>query len=307
VFLSASPVNNGDTSEKLGGNARLHEYAVALKEFAAKEKAPYADQFHALLDVWGKNKPRENLAANVQAIRTLAADPATPGTDHLKAFLAEYEKAGVKPVSMMGDPVHPGPTGQLMMAAALLKELGAEPTVSSVTLDAEGKVTEAKGCAVTEVKAASGTLAFERLDERLPFPIADAARPVVAFDPTILGLSQYTLTVKGLKGPYTLTINDTAVATLDGEVLAAGVNLTTFDKGPIADQGRRILKAVEEKEGQVGIFRGMSKAASAAGAPAAEKEKLAAQGKKVEEADAKIREAARPAKLRFDLTPAAAK
>src|SRR5213596_2524136 len=37
VILSASPVNNGDTMAKLGGNQRLHEYAAALKDYAAKE------------------------------------------------------------------------------------------------------------------------------------------------------------------------------------------------------------------------------------------------------------------------------
>jgi len=58
VILAASPVNNGDTMARLGGNQRLHEYAAALKEFSAKEAIPFADQFHLLLDLWGKNKPR---------------------------------------------------------------------------------------------------------------------------------------------------------------------------------------------------------------------------------------------------------
>src|SRR5437899_1509119 len=40
VILAASPVNNGDTMAKLGGNQRLHEYAVALKDFSAKETIP---------------------------------------------------------------------------------------------------------------------------------------------------------------------------------------------------------------------------------------------------------------------------
>ena len=65
VIFAASPVNNGETMAKLGGNRRLHEYAVALKEFAAKEQIPYADQFHALLDIWGKNKPRETVANSI--------------------------------------------------------------------------------------------------------------------------------------------------------------------------------------------------------------------------------------------------
>ena len=69
----------------------------------------------------------------------------------MQAFLAVQDKNPSKPVSMKGDAVHPGPPGQLMMAAALLKALGADPFVSSATLDASGKLVEAKGCKIENV------------------------------------------------------------------------------------------------------------------------------------------------------------
>src|SRR4029450_5835869 len=57
VILSASPVNDGLGADKFSArNARLDEYATALKAFCEKEKIPYADQFHALVEVWAKNK-----------------------------------------------------------------------------------------------------------------------------------------------------------------------------------------------------------------------------------------------------------
>ena len=62
VYITASPVNNGDTMAKLGGNKTLHEYAVSLMNFAADKQAPFADQFHELIDVWGHNKTNENLS-----------------------------------------------------------------------------------------------------------------------------------------------------------------------------------------------------------------------------------------------------
>ena len=123
VILSASPINNGHTMAYLGGNKPLHEYAAALKNFSAKEQIPYADQFHALIDIWAMNK-----------------------------------------ASMQGDVVHPGPPGQLMMAAALLKELGADGFVSSLVLDATGKVVESKGCQADAIKADAGQLEFDRID-----------------------------------------------------------------------------------------------------------------------------------------------
>ncbi|HVE42137.1 MAG TPA: GDSL-type esterase/lipase family protein [Planctomycetota bacterium] len=309
IVLSASPVNNGDTMAKLGGNQRLHEYAVALKEFSAKENIPFADQFHLLLDLWGNNKPRENIANSINALKLAAADDSTAGVEHLRAFLAAQEKSPVKPLSMQGDAVHPGPPGQLMMAAALLKELGADGFVSSVAIDAAGKTAEAKGCKVEGLTADGSKVEFDRLDERCPFPIPDDARQVLAFYPTILELSQYTLKVAGLKGTsYSLKINGVPSATVTAAELEAGVNLTSFgalpqskEASPIVAQMRAILGAVSAKEGLVGQWRSLSQKAHAAGADPALKEQLAALTKKVEEADGKIREAARPQKLHFEL------
>ena len=45
-----------------------------------------------------------------------------------------------------------------------------------MTIDANGRVTDAKGCTITDVNAVGGRLAFDRLDDCLPFPIADNAR-----------------------------------------------------------------------------------------------------------------------------------
>jgi lysophospholipase L1-like esterase len=309
VYFTASPVNDGSTSAKpSGGDAKLDEYAKALEKFAEQKNAPFADQFHPLFEVWGKNKPNEPKADAVDAVKKAAKVEGLAGVEHLKAFLDEQAKQKNPPVSMQGDPVHPGPNGQLMMAAALLKGLGARASVSSVVIDgATGKVVVAKGCAVEELPVKeTGVLAHERLDESLPFPIPDDARAVMAFDPTILNLSQYTLTVRGLKGEYKIIVNGTPLGTATAKELESGVNLTAFDKGPIAEQGKQILAAVAVKEGLVGQWRAIAKAATASEAPTDLKQKFDDLTKKVEDADAKIREAAKPKKLRFELAPAKA-
>ncbi len=302
VFFAASPINNGATSAKLDGDAKLNAYADALRQFAEKQDAPFADQFHALLDVWGKNKPHETLANNLPALKELAKDDHVAGADHLRAFLAEQAKHPGHLVSMQGDPVHPGPPGQLTMAAALLKGLGADGFVSSVVLDADGKVTAAKGCKVTDVRAADGKFVFDRADDCLPFPIPDEARPVLALYPAILDLSEYTLQVNGLSGDhYRLLVNGQDVATLSGAELGKGVNLTRFGAGPVAAQGKQILAAVAAKEGLVGQWRGLSRIASAPQASADTQTQLADLTKRVEDADAKIRAAAKPRTLHFEL------
>ena len=138
-------------------------------------------------------------------------------------------------------------------------------------------------------------MSFDRLDECLPLPVPDQARDAVSLDPTILGMSQYTLKVTGLKGPkYVLKINGQMTATLTAQELARGVNLTAFRQGPIAKQGSAILAAVNAKEGLVGQWRNLSRLVSSAEVPQGTAEKLAELTKKVEAADAKIRAAALP-------------
>jgi lysophospholipase L1-like esterase len=301
VYFTASPINNGDTMKKLGGNTKLNAYADALRKFAAEKNSPFADQFHQLIDVWGANKPDENLYNTLMTVRKLAADNSLEGVQHLRMFLDAHARKSKPLVSMQGDPVHPGAPGQLMMAAALLKDLGAEPFVSNVII-ADGKA-ETKGCTVTDLTIEGGTIRFTRQDECLPFPIPDDARAVLPLFPTILDLSKYTLTVKGLKRDYKLTVNGVALGTVEAADLEKGVNLTAFPSGPIADQGKAVLNAVAAKEGAVGQVRGMSKAALAPGAAPEMQKNLEAAMKRVEEADAKIRETAKPKMLKFELTP----
>ena len=58
IFFTASPLNNGDPGARMDvGNTRLHQYALALKALAAELRAPYADQFHGVLDVWSTWSP----------------------------------------------------------------------------------------------------------------------------------------------------------------------------------------------------------------------------------------------------------
>lgn len=309
VILSASPINNGNmlaTLSGTAGNKRLHEYAEALKEFSAKQSIPYADQFHALLDVWGRNKMHETIGG----LKALADNDMLAGVEHLRAFLAVQAKNPIKTVSMQGDAVHPGAPGQLMMAAALLKELGADPFVSSATIAVKGKKVDAKACVIESLTVTDGKIAFDRLDERLPFPIPEEARAVIGFDPTILAMSQYTLKLTGLDaGSYVLSINAASLGVISSKDLAAGVNLTAFGPGtnvkapnPIAAQSKAILGAVSARAALVSDWRAMSKAAHGPGAPAEAMTKLAAMTRRVEEADDRIRAAAVPQKLHFELT-----
>jgi lysophospholipase L1-like esterase len=304
VLLSASPVNNGNPLDL--DNVRLKEYADALKIFAQKEKMPYADQFTLLMELWTKNKPQENVANHLVSLRTLlAAQPNLAGAEHAKAFLEVWNKMEKQPVSMMGDPVHPGPTGQLTMAATLLAELKAPGLVSRSTIDAKtGTAKDSVQCKIENIKNTGDTLSFDRLDESLPFPIPDNARPAVTVLDSIANLSQYMLAVSGLKSDkYDVSIDGVKVATVSSAELAKGWNMGLLDKGPVADQCSSILQLVGAKEVLVGQWRGVSKAA-AKDATQEQKDQLAKLAAQVKEADGKIREAAKPKSRHFELVPA---
>lgn len=331
VILSASPVNDGTTTAKLAGrNIRLDEYATALKSFCEKEKLPYADQFHALVDIWGKNKPRELISPHLSSLQLLATLDALEGVEHLRSFLAIQNKDTEPRVSMQGDPVHPGPPGQLMMAASLLKALGAEPFVSSVTIDFAAAATDStkaitsKGCETSNFsRSAMGELAFDRLDECLPFPIPESARAVLPLAPDVLALSQYLLTVQNLPaGKYELKLNGVVCAIFTEKQLGAGVNLTeippvpaqrvtlrTTDRqprppvNPITEQSQLILDAVKSKEELVSRWRGLSRQAHTPRVNEGLLEQLATLKIRVEEADAIIRAEATPRKLHFEIGP----
>lgn len=304
VYFTASPVNSGSTSTNLGINDRLDAYARALKKFASEHDAPFADQFHALLDVWGANKPQENRANLMATVAAAAREDQLPGVGHLRNFLTEMAGVNPQPVSMQGDAVHPGPNGQLMMAAALLSALNAEPHASSASLDSSGKVLDSDYCTITGARAVDSGVAFERLDERLPFPIPAGTYSVLPLFPTILQLSDYTLKVTGLSaGQYELRANDQKLGQASADDLAAGVNLTTFATGPIAAQGQAILDKVAQKEGFVGQWRALSRAAAlGTGGPDA-KSRLAALAKTIDDADQLIRDTAKPKLLRFEVRP----
>src|SRR6185503_6576143 len=67
------------------------------------------------------------------------------------------------------DGIHLNDLGQLAMAFAILKGLGAPDHVSSVTIDAAtGKVNASVGCRVTDAKVLKDGIAFTRLDDGLP-------------------------------------------------------------------------------------------------------------------------------------------
>lgn len=307
VYLTSSPVNNG-----LGPTAGPHglaTFASNLNAFAAEQKAPFADQYNALVGLWASNKPIENLHRMADDMRKVAGGSNDiPGRELLLQWADIWAKSDMQKrgASLGGDPVHPGPVGQLTMCAVLLQALKAPGLVSSATLDGSGKVVEQVQCKITNVSAEkNGKLTFDRLDDCLPMPIPEDARAALIVYPALADLSRWLLTVQGLKaGSYRVEIDGAPVATVSAEELGKGWNMGTLAEGPVAGQGREILRLVGEKENLVSRWRGRSKELATAKNPdQALRADLDELAKQILAADAKIREAAQPKSRHFTVTP----
>lgn len=152
----------------------------------------------------------------------------------------------------MTDGVHLNDLGQLAMAYAILKGLGAPADVSAATIDAGGRLVAAKGCTVTGVAGKGGGVEFTRHDAGLPFNYGLFYALHYRYVPVPDELNRYLLTVTGLPpGRYEVTADGRSAGAFTAGQLAGGVNIasTTADPwqpGGPWDAQAELLKSLTE-------------------------------------------------------------
>lgn len=199
-------------------------------------------------------------------MKTIADKNGGVFVDQFHPYLAALDQARGKSAKYdritAGDAVHPGPPGQALMAAAILKGLNFPSLVSSAEIDAvSGKVLAAKNCTIENVSKKDGGLSFSRLDAALPFFPAEAAG-ILPHAPILEELNDYRLKVTGLSaGRYEVRVGGKKIADTTADQLAAGINFaaSALADGPIADQAKAVKAAVEAKNRfhHDQIFRGI--------------------------------------------------
>ena len=181
-----------------GYNAVLVRYGQFLAEMAQKENLGIADL-------------NTSVVAALEKAKTLDAGLAA---------------------KLVPDRVHPGPSGHLLMAEALLKAWNAPAVVTSVEIDgAEKRVIGATNTSVAQLDSLGG-LFWTQEDRALPMPVdlKDAATALAlrASDFTE-ALNRQTLKVTGLSGErYTLKIDGEEVGSFTRAQLAEGINLASL-------------------------------------------------------------------------------
>jgi hypothetical protein len=218
AWVTPQPLDNGDQGPTAltGYNQTLEKFSEGVKTIADKNGGLFVDQFHPYLAV----------------------------LDSARAKGPKYDRITA------GDAVHPGPPGQALMAASILKGLHFPSLVSSAEIDAKNaKSGDVKNCTIDGIVRTEGGVKFSRLDAALPFFPQEAAS-ILKSTPILDELNIYQLKVTGLAaGKYEIRIGDTRVAEATAEELAAGVNLAekALAAGPIAAQVKAIKEAIEAK------------------------------------------------------------
>jgi lysophospholipase L1-like esterase len=275
AWITPQPTERREPGTQLAGyNETLMKFSEGVAAIAKKNDGLFVDQFGPYLNVM--NKARHS-------------DP--------------------KMLVTGGDAVHPGPPGQALMAASILKGMSFPREVSSVTVDISGKATHSN-CKVFDVDTKDGIgVKFHRLDAALPY-FPEQAKSILKWAPLLEETNYYGLQVTGLPAPgykYAVRLGGTKVAEYTGAELSAGVNLAAaaLTVGPVADQVKDVIKAVNAKTTYFHdkIYRGLvlnnpANIPELKDVPAAEREKrrealVQERLRKMPELDAAIRAALR--------------
>jgi len=198
----------------------------------------------------------QNLEKFSAAVKlTAAANGNALFIDQFHPFVAAIDKArAVDPKNRIGggDVVHPGPPGQTLMAAEILKGMGFPALVAAVEINAPtGKIIGSRNCIIDGLKvAADGKIGFQQKDNALPFFPDGDAKNILKWVPILEQMNDYRLKLSGLKtGLYEVRLGGVKVADYSAAELGAGVNLAAaaLTAGPVADQVKAVLTAINTK------------------------------------------------------------
>lgn len=189
----------------------------------------------------------------------------TPVVDALKAA-QRIDPALAKQI--IPGRLHPGAAGQLIMAQALLKAMGARPTVTSVAINAKtGTAISVANATVSGLLDDHGTLSWTQVDRALPMPVMSLHEnwpqfPPIGFWPApapnmkylnpvtsltiklsgfMRALDHQPLRVTHLTAPkYELSIDGRSMGVFSRSELAHGINLANLPT-PMLIQAYRVM------------------------------------------------------------------
>jgi lysophospholipase L1-like esterase len=159
------------------------------------------------------------------------------------------------------DGIHLSDLGQLAMALAILKGLGAPADVSMASIDAGGpKVVATSGCQLSNLKrdSTSERLDFDRLDDGLPLNFGIFGALHFRYVPIPDELNRYMLTVVNLApGRYDIVADGRALGSFSEKQLSVGLNIASatadgWEPGGPWDAESTLLISITDARSQLG-------------------------------------------------------
>ena len=163
--------------------------------------------------------------------------------------------------SFTADRVHPKNGGYPVMAYEILKTFGADPVVYDLEIKSDGTVTKAEQTKIADFNASGGSLIWNAIENRLPFPVQekghDKAFSLVPFQEE---LNRMMLKVTGLQAEsYLLKIDDSEIGIFPATDLAAGINLAPNRNSPQYVEAAQLRNnLIGEKLDLQGILRDLN-------------------------------------------------
>lgn len=172
-----------------------------------------------------------------------------------------YQERKTDPLfTLIEDAVHPGPSGQVVMATAMVDNLGLPRRVSTIRIAKQADGTwnsKATGGNLTDLSQTDGGITFQWKANSLPWVLPEEAELGVKL--TRLGhrLSGEMLEIHGLEpGQYDLFIDDVNVGTYSAATLGRHIELQGNAKTPQYQQAMQVaLKNKERNEKAVRPMR----------------------------------------------------
>jgi hypothetical protein len=128
------------------------------------------------------------------------------------------------------DGVHLNDLGQLAMAYAMLKGLGAPTDVSSATIDAaSSRAIAAEACRISTITRTMNGIGFTRFDDGLPLNLGILSGLQYRWVPIPDGINRYMLAVTNLPaGDYEIRAEGRLLGKASAGKLARGLNLSSM-------------------------------------------------------------------------------
>ena len=202
------------------------------------------------------------------------------------------------------DGIHLNELGQMAMAFAILKGLGAPAEVSSAVIDArQTLVLATNGCRILDIQRLTNGIAFTRTDERLPLNLAPLWMLHGFYIPIGDELNRYLLAATNLPaGRYEVTAGGRLLGQWNADALARGINIAsaTADAwapgGPWDAQAHAVKIFTDMRDELAFARRGMNETLTAH----PQIESLRARTTAIEESLVALqRETARPVPVKF--------